>query len=278
MTRQKIQNSPFLFDENDNIVGFKQSDSTETLLHGLPEKTPVNAVAATGTIAAADLAVLVATDTVAFDGSTFTRVASDPGAGEFSNATELAALIDALSAWTGAEDTGAVVITAATKGNTGAETVTISHLADTTSGGGESAKAAATIAAADIAQLAVGDTVAFDGSVFTMAAETSAEGNAFADTAGFISCIDAMEDWTAVEVTGDIGIEAAANGAASNDKPITLIYRRGTTAGVNGTEGMKNEICADGSYLYHCIGTNTISGANWRRIARGDVYLSLIHI
>ena len=45
--RQKIQNSPFLFDENDRIVCFKQPDG-EFLFRTLEKKTPVNAVARQG--------------------------------------------------------------------------------------------------------------------------------------------------------------------------------------------------------------------------------------
>lgn len=43
-------------------------------------------------------------------------------------------------------------------------------------------------------------------------------------------------------------------------------------SGVNGTVGVANEICADASYIYHCVGANTIAGTNWRRIARGPAY------
>jgi hypothetical protein len=44
------------------------------------------------------------------------------------------------------------------------------------------------------------------------------------------------------------------------------------TGGVDGTVGVANETCADATYLYHCTATNTISGANWRRVALGSVY------
>lgn len=43
-------------------------------------------------------------------------------------------------------------------------------------------------------------------------------------------------------------------------------------AGVDGTVGVANETCADGSYLYHCIADNTIADANWRRITLGTAY------
>lgn len=44
------------------------------------------------------------------------------------------------------------------------------------------------------------------------------------------------------------------------------------TGGVDGTVGVANELCVDDSYLYHCTNTNTISGANWRRVSLGSVY------
>jgi hypothetical protein len=44
------------------------------------------------------------------------------------------------------------------------------------------------------------------------------------------------------------------------------------TGGVDGTVGVANEIRADGSYLYHCITTNTIADTNWRRIDLGSAY------
>jgi len=42
--------------------------------------------------------------------------------------------------------------------------------------------------------------------------------------------------------------------------------------GVDGTVGIENELCADGSYLYHTIVENTISDANWRRISLGSAF------
>jgi hypothetical protein len=44
------------------------------------------------------------------------------------------------------------------------------------------------------------------------------------------------------------------------------------TGGVDGTTGVANELCVDDSYLYHCTATNTISGANWRRVSLGSAY------
>ena len=44
------------------------------------------------------------------------------------------------------------------------------------------------------------------------------------------------------------------------------------SGGIDGTVGVANETCADASYLYHCLATNTIADANWRRFTVGSVY------
>jgi hypothetical protein len=36
--------------------------------------------------------------------------------------------------------------------------------------------------------------------------------------------------------------------------------------GIDGTVGLANETCADASYIYHAIAANTIADANWRRL------------
>jgi hypothetical protein len=243
---------------------------------GLPNKTPVNATPTKLTLPVADLAILEAGDTVGFEGATFTKVSSNPaaGAGEFNSAAELATLLNDLDGWTGAENAGVVTVTSDALGDAqNGKIATITHRGTSTSGGSAAQKASGVLSGDDLAQLALGDRVTFDGSTFTKAAETSVPANTFADTAGLISCLDAMTDWTAAITNDvDIKIEAAENGTDYNDKPCDLIYVRTSAGAANGTVGVANEICADDSYLYHCIGANTITGANWRRIARGDVY------
>lgn len=52
-------------------------------------------------------------------------------------------------------------------------------------------------------------------------------------------------------------------------------WAAGATAlsgGIDGTVGVANETCADGSYLYHCIAANSTAGTNWRRIDLGSAY------
>lgn len=240
---------------------------------GLPEKTPVNATPTKLTLPVADLAILEAGDTVGFEKATFTKVSSNPVAGEFIDAAGLAALLNTLEGWTGAEDTGVVTATSDALGTAqNGKIATITHFGAMTSGGSEAAKAAAKLTSSELAQLAVGDDVTFDGSTFTKAAATSVPDNEFADVAGLISCIDGMTAWAAVLNGSDIDIEAAEVGAASNEKIINLLYYRASAGAIAGTVGVTNEICANADYIYHCVGANTVAGANWRRIARGSAY------
>lgn len=236
------------------------------------EKSPVNAEASAVTLAAADLAVMGAGDVVSFVGANFTKAAV-PGPNEWDDAAALAALINALPDWTAAEAAGAVTVTAATRGaayNDNVATLTI--LEDTTAGGAAGTKAAATIAAATITQLANGDTVGFAGQVFKKAAATSVQDNEFADQAGLIQCIDALDDWTAVDDSGAIDIEAANNGEEYNDFTVMVSLRRVTIGGVDGTIGQAGDMYFDQSWLYIASQDNSISDNNWRRIPLGNVY------
>jgi hypothetical protein len=239
---------------------------------GLPKKTPVNATPTMLTLPVADLAILEAGDTIVFEEVTCTK-AAEAGAGEFNSAAELAALLNAIAGWTGAEDSG--IVTAVSDALGAAENgtlATITHLGATTSGGSAEAKAAGKLLAAELARLTNGDTVTFDGSTFTKAAATSVPAGTFADVAGLILCIDGMEDWAAVLNGSDIDITAAANGAESNDISVNLIYLRASAGAINGTVGVANEMCADDSYIYHSVGASLVSTANWRRIARGSAF------
>ena len=239
---------------------------------GLPEKTPINATGTTLTLPVADLAILEVGDTIVFEEVTCTK-AVEAGAGEFNSAAELAALLNALEGWTGAENAGVVTATSDALGAAENGTLaTITHLGATTSGGSGVAKSACTLVAAELARLALGDRVTFDGATFTKAAETSVPADEFADVAGLILCIDGMTDWTAVLDGSDIDIEAAEVGETGNDLPVNLIFLRASAGAINGTVGVANEICADASYIYHSVGASTAATANWRRIDRGSAY------
>ncbi|MDD5724453.1 MAG: hypothetical protein PHY29_12075 [Syntrophales bacterium] len=240
---------------------------------GLPKKTPVNATGTTLTLPVADLAILEVGDTIVFEEVTCTK-AAQAGEGEFNSAAELATLLNALEGWTGAEKAGVVTATSDALGVAqNGKAATITHRGTSTSGGSAVGKAWGVLSEADLAQLALGDRVIFDEATFTKAADTSVPANTFADTAGLISCLDDMTNWTAaITNVVDIKIEAAENGEEYNDKICNLIYVRTSAGAANGTVGVANEICADTDYIYHSVGASTAATANWRRIARGSAY------
>lgn len=235
----------------------------------IPFGTPRNAAAAQVVLAAADLAIVKNGDVVSVAGQNYTKAAA-PGDNEWTNAAGLAALINALADWNAAEAAGAVTITAATRGAWGNGNVaTITIMEDTTAGGdGAGTEATATIAAATIARLANGDTVAFAGEIFTKAAATSVPDGEFANLAGLIACIDAMTDWAAVEDTGAVDITAATDSTDFNDIDIVVTLYRTTAGGVDGTPAFRGAVCADAGYIYVCTATDTtITNNNWERAA-----------
>jgi hypothetical protein len=235
----------------------------------IPFGTPRNAAAAQVVLAKADLDLLAVGDVVSFDGNDFT-MAAVPGDNEFANAAGLAALLNALDDWGAAENTGAITITAATRGAAyNGKVVTLTKLEDTTAGGnGAGTEATATIAAATIARLANGDTVAFAGEIFTKAALTDVAKNEFANAAGLSACIDAMTDWAAVEDTGAVDITAATDSTDFNDIDIVVTLYRTTASGVDGTPAFRGAVCADAGFIYVCTATDTtITNNNWERAA-----------
>jgi len=237
----------------------------------LPINTPVNATPVSLTILAA-LIPTVTNDTVKFSGNTFTKVASGPGANQFTNTAGLSALLDGVTGWNSTVSGSDIIVTSEDLGaDVPLKTAEIDRTVMTTAGGGVAAKATGTIAAADIALLAVGDKVTFDGSTFTKVT-ASPEANEFTDTAGLASLLDDLTDWTASVSGSDIDIEAAAVGDTYNGKKAVFSHYRTTTAGTNGTVGVSGEVCVDGSYLYISTDESTATTANWRRISLGSAF------
>ena len=235
----------------------------------IPFGTPVNAAAAQAVLAAADLAIMAVDDTVTFAGVKLTKAAA-PGEAAWDDAAALAALLGAIPGWDAANNAGTVTITGATRGAWGnGNEATITVLEDTTAGGdGAGTEAEATIAAGTIARLAIGDTVEFDGEVFTMAAEDSVQDNEFKNLAGLIACIDAMDDWAAVEDTGAVDITAATDSTDFNGVEIIVTLKRVTAGGVDGTPGFAGAVCCDAGFIYVCTATDTtILNNNWERVA-----------
>jgi hypothetical protein len=237
----------------------------------IPFATPVNATAAVATIAAADIAITAVGDKVRFAGNEYTKAAAaDPDAGEWDDADELATQIDALDEWSAADNVGGdVVITAATRGAAyNGEIAVVEVLEATTAGGDVAAKATATIAAATIARLANGDTVAFDGAVFTKAAATDKDEGEFADAAGLVTCVGELVDWTAATNAGAVIITAAVNGAEFNDVDVIVSLFRVTATGVDGTPGFAGAVACDANNIYVCTATDlTVTNNNWKAAA-----------
>jgi hypothetical protein len=86
---------------------------------------------------------------------------------------------------------------------------------------------------------------------------------------------------TAANTGAAVTVTAAIKGAAGNlivlsevatATAVTNVTEGKLKSGVNGTVGVANETCADGTYLYHCIAANTVADTNWRRVALGTVY------
>lgn len=84
---------------------------------------------------------------------------------------------------------------------------------------------------------------------------------------------------SAGHVAGVVTITAVVRGAAGNAITLsesatnTTISAGGSLAGgVDGTIGAVNEICADSNFLYHCPTANAIYGANWLRTSLGASY------
>lgn len=235
----------------------------------IPFGTPVNAATAKVELLAADLAIMAVDDTVTFAGVELTKAAA-PGAAAWDDADELAALLGAIPGWDAANDNGKVTITGATRGAWGnGYEATITVLEDTTAGGdGNGTEATATIAKATIDQLAIGDTVEFGGEVFTMAADDSVPDNEFKNQTGLIACIDAMDDWKAVNDAGAIDIEAATDSTDFNGVDIIVTLKRVTAGGVDGTPGFAGAVCCDAGFIYICTATDTtILNNNWERVA-----------
>ena len=235
----------------------------------IPFGTPANAATAKVELAAADLAIMAVDDTVTFADVTLTKAAA-AGDAAWDNADALAGLLGAIPGWDAANSAGKVTITGATRGTWGnGYEATIEVLEDTTANGdGAGTEATATIAAATITQLAIGDTVEFDGEVFTMAADDSVQDNEFKDLAGLVSCIDAMDDWTAVGNAGAVDIEAATDSTDFNGVDIIVTLKRVTAGGVDGTPGFQGAVCCDAGFIYVCTATDTtILNNNWERVA-----------
>jgi phage tail sheath gpL-like len=86
---------------------------------------------------------------------------------------------------------------------------------------------------------------------------------------------------TSDNVDGVLTVTAAVKGTSGNvivlstnatGTAVSSVSDGKLDGGVNGTVGVANETCCDGSYLYHAIAVNDVTGTNWRRVTLGAVY------
>ena len=134
------------------------------------------------------------------------------------------------------------------------------------------------------------ETFVIDSQTFTWKAARAAAGevtigaDAPAAVTNIVTAVTAdLATVTAVDGAGDtVTITAVTKGVSGNSIVFTEASTNmtvdgagtlgSTTAGVNGTVGVANEIAQDATYLYVCIATNTVADTNWRRIALGSAY------
>lgn len=235
--------------------------------------TPINAVAASVTILATEVAQMSNGDTIVFDGVTLTKAGSTTASlGEFSNVAGIRDCVDELLAdWVSSGTTNATA-TRAVKGVAWNGLAAVSSILEATTADGDvSVKSTATIAAAMLAVMAAGDSVTFAGNTFTKVA-SAPTATQWTNTAGLAALLNAVTLWDAAVNGSAIDITAEDNGASNNGVEVIVTMSRATSGGVNGTVGLKNQIVADGSYLYVSTDANTVNGANWRRVSLGSVY------
>lgn len=270
----------------------------------LVEKTPVNAVAASGVVTFSGLpnahvenvqasgtititGTPVAEETFDVGAQTFTFKAARAAAGEVTisadnetQAENIVAAITADLATVTAENTlGVVTVTAVAAGAAGnALTLTENATGTAVSGAGT------LTGGVDHVHETV--TVGTQEFVFVTLRAGAGEVTIGNDASGtgdnLVTAMTAdITNAVGVNNAGAVTVTAAVKGTAGN--LIVLAESAANTAvssvtggkldgGIDGTEGVANEICADGSYIYHCIAANTVADANWRRVALGNVY------
>lgn len=116
------------------------------------------------------------------------------------------------------------------------------------------------------------------GEVTVSANNTTQGDNLVAAIAADVTNVTASNNAGAVTITAAVKGTAGSNIALSEAAaPVTGCAVSSVTdnkldGGIDGTIGAANETCANGTYLYHCIAANDTTGTNWRRVSLGSAY------
>jgi hypothetical protein len=270
------------------------------------EKTPVNAVAASGVVTftgqpLAHVANVQATGTVTFTGTpvadehlvigsqTFHFVAARAGAGEITISadntqqavnTVAAITLDIAAQATATNLAGVVNLVAVAAGTAG-------NIILTTNATGTAVSGAGTLTNGTDH---VHETVTIGTQEFLFVTARSGAGS-FEITSNADPTTQAVNAKTAINadvtnvtsdnVAGVLTVTAAVKGVVGNLIALTELAT-GTAVssvtadkidgGIDGTVGVANETCANATDFFHCITTNTIADANWRKISLGSAY------
>jgi hypothetical protein len=280
------------------------ADMAPTILR-IKEKTPVNAVAASGVVTftgqpLAHVANVQATGTVTFTGTpeadqhlvigtqTFHFVAARAGAGEITisadNTQQAVNVVAAVTADIAAQATavsgaGVVTLTAVAAGAAGNITLTTNATGTavsgaTLAGGTDHVHESLTIGTQEFIFVTLrGEVGSF---------EITSSDNVTTQAANAKAAINAdLTNVTADNTDGVLTVTAAVKGVAGNlialsesatGTAVSSVTDGKLDGGIDGTVGVANEICADATNLYHCIATNTIADANWRKVSLGTAF------
>jgi hypothetical protein len=271
----------------------------------LTEKTPVNAVAASGVVTfsgqpLAHVANVQSTGTVTFTGTpeadqhlvigtqTFHFKASRAGAGEITinadNTQQAVNVVAAVTADIAAQATavnlaGVVTLTAVAAGVAGDITLTTNATGTavsgaTLAGGTDHVHETLTIGTQEFIFVTLRGAVgSFE--ITSSANTTTQAGNAKAAINADIA--NATADNTDAVLT----VTAAVKGVVGNlialsenatGTAVSSVTEGKIDGGIDGTVGVANETCVDATYINHCIAANTIADANWRRVSLGTAY------
>ena len=299
-------NTPPKYDPSAPLTGTTLVDpvidggTTAPDILNIPEGTPVNAVAATGTVTFSGLPNVyvpnanstgtitvsgtpVAEEVFAVGTQTFTFKATRAGVGEVTidadNTQQAVNIVAAITLDVAAEATatnlaGVVTVTAVADGVAGDSVV----LTETATGVAVSAGGTLSGGVDEVLETTtVGSQVFTYVTLRASAGEVTVGADETETATNFKTALNL--DMTTVDADSSLGVvtlTAATKGTAGNaivlteDATNTAVSAGGTlSGGVNGTVGTANETVADTSGIYHTPIANTISGANWEKIEFG---------